>query len=260
MNEKAKTKKVSKKTIALIGLALLLVISATMATLAWLTAHDVKENTFTVGDFKDPVIPTDPTDPDNPDPGNPDPDKPGDLDKDKLTGHIYEEKWVKDSKLLPDNDIAKDPKIGMGPGSEDSCVYVYVKNNLVGSNQSHIYFTLNTANWEPVADCVQKVNVGNSTYYSGGMFKYKGDDATNGILAGNKDYNVWTPTVFDKVHVSDTATAETLKPAGTDAGGPKVTVECFLHQVRDGQGSAIDVDSVILPAAKEKFGLAVPTN
>ena len=116
--------KKNKKRLLLI--VLLGVISLTFigGTVAWLTQTNTLTNSFTIGTFEIPT--TDPTD------GS----------QVSLDGHLYEPSWDESEthKLLPGVTFAKDPYVGIGQGSEDAEVYVYVKNNF--SNK--VYFNLNT--------------------------------------------------------------------------------------------------------------------
>lgn len=246
-----KTKKTGKKSIALAALVLVLVAAIAMGTVAWLNAHDTKENTFTVGDFKSPT--TEPENPSQP------------IEEGKLTGHIYEKNWDEtNAKLVPGNTILKDPNIGIGKGSEDSAVYVYVNNNLKATSKGHIYFKLNTAYWKAVDG--EATPLDNTTipdaktgeeYYSGGMFEYIGGTGGKNVLTA-KDADGWTGTLFDKVHTAEAADADSLKPENSPGDlsvQPTVTVQCFLHQISDGKGSEIP-GNIILDAAKKAFKIS----
>lgn len=196
----------------------------------------VSDNSFTVGNIG-PIEPEKP----GPDPEVPiDPD-----DTTKLNGNLYEPHWVADSKLMPGNTVAKDPYVGVGPGSEACDVYVYVTNEMV--NNQMMYFAMNEG-WSAVE--ADAITVDQKTYYTGGLFKY---DA--GLDASNvKDKNVWTDkALFDNVLVSKDANIEDFV-AKEDATGRTITVQAFLHQSKDAQGTEIE-DNVILEAAKKAFGI-----
>lgn len=223
-----------RNTVAVVALLLVCVL-AIGGTIAYLTSQSQLTNTFTVGQIS-------PIDPNKPGPG---PDG-GEIDKDssKLNGNLYEPSWVKDSKLLPTASIAKDPYVGVGAGSEECDVFVYVNNTMKNSN--NIYFTINTG-WEPVGD-TQAFKEGK---YTGGLFKYTAGLDASTIKDGK---NVWTTTpLFSTVEVSEDAKAEDFKTPEGDKTGD-IIVQSFLHQSNNAKGEAINDDD-ILTAAKKQFGL-----
>ncbi len=241
-----KKKSTAKKGLA-IAAVLLVCVMAIGGTIAWLTSSSKLENTFTVGLIK-------PVDPNKPGPGGKDPIPEGDKDPaaGKLNGNLYEPSWVKDSKLLPGIEVEKDPYVGVGPGSEKSYVYVYVKNSM--KNNEHIYFTIN-AGWEAVkADTVS----GQPTQYTGGLFKYSA-----GLDGSSNEGNTWTTNpLFSKVVVAEAANAQDFVDSSVDLpkldGSDKlgsITVQSFVHQMNDTKGTPIDENGVVLPAAKEAFGI-----
>ena len=223
-----------RNTVAVIALLLACVL-AIGGTIAYLTSHSQLTNTFTVGQIS-------PIDPGKPGPG----EKPIDPEAEKngkLSGNLYEPSWVKDSKLLPTASIAKDPYVGVGAGSEECDVFVYVNNTV--KNNDNIYFTINTG-WEPV-EGTQAFEKGK---YTGGLFKY-----TAGLNAlTEKEKNVWTKTpLFNTVEVTEDAEADDFKAQKGDTVGA-IEVKSFLHQSKNAEGEDID-DAVILAAAKKQFGL-----
>lgn len=198
--------KTKTRSILTVCLALALVASAVLGTIAYMTAQDSKTNTFTVGSFNKP------TDPENPDAG-------------ELSGYILEKKWdaATEHKLVPGSSIDKDPKVGIGENSEEAWVYVYVENAVLKDSVTgkYVTFTLNSG-WEAVAG---KVVEGDTTgTYVSGLFKFKT------TIGADKDH-LWTDTVFDKVDVS--ANANT----GDFADSPEMTVYAFIHQANDGNGA-----------------------
>lgn len=228
------------KTIAVIVACLML--AAVGGTIAWMTAQDDLTNQFLVGDFTNPD--TDPTDPD-------DPDKPLPGDDTKVSGHLYEPSWVADSKLLPGSTIAKDPMVGIGDGSEDAYVYLYVKNN--APKQDNIYFELNNE-WEPVENYAQVADVKEvdpaydtaKTFYKSGLFKYRS------VLEGAETENSWTTKAFTNVYVKASADTEGLVATGEE-GKTSLEVTALLHQVKSGDGS--ELASVADQWAKEQADL-----
>lgn len=237
MNERRKKHHSANKrnTVAVVAV-LLVCILAIGGTIAYLTSHSSLENTFTVGQIS-PIVPEE-----GGPGGKPIPD--GDKTNGRLSGNLYEPSWVKDSKLLPSATIKKDPYVGVGAGSEECEVYVYVKNTMTNNNR--IYFTIN-AGWEPVGNYATSFE---GDKYTGGLFKY-----TTGLNASSeKNNNVWTDQpLFSNVVVSNDAEAEDFKVKGEDTVG-SITVQSFLHQSKNANGGDID-DSIILAAAKEKFGI-----
>ncbi|MBQ6323621.1 MAG: hypothetical protein IJI22_02180 [Bacilli bacterium] len=225
-----------KKVIALV-LAVALVVAAVGTTLAWLTAKNEIKNTFTVGTFTEPT--TDPEDATESLFNENDELKSGTLD-----GNLYEKSWDSsaDHQLIPGVEFVKDPYIGIGPGSEDGVVYLYVENNL--SNK--VYFTINTG-WEAVANETTAGSVAGT--YTSGLFKY-----TAG-LTGSASADSWTSDpLFSKVVVSADANTADFTPA-TPGEDPTITVKSFIHQAKDAGGNPID-SATILTAAKEAFELA----
>lgn len=200
------------RSILTVCLALALVASAVLGTIAYMTAQDSKTNTFTVGSFNKP------TDPENPDAG-------------ELGGYILEKKWdaATEHKLVPGSSLDKDPKVGIGKNSEEAWVYVYVKNAVLKDSVAgkYVTFTLNSG-WEAVTG---KVVEGDATgTYVSGLFKFK-------TTIGTDNDHLWTDTVFDKVNVS--ADANT----GDFADSPAMTVYAFIHQAKDGNGN-IDTTTI----------------
>ena len=85
-----------KKRYGIIAALLLLVLAAGVGTYAWLSATQSLKNEFTVGSIGKPEVKPDPDQPDKPgtDPTNP-----------SVDGYLFETKWVKDSKMIPDTNI-----------------------------------------------------------------------------------------------------------------------------------------------------------
>lgn len=186
------------RSILTVCLALALVASAVLGTIAYMTAQDSKTNTFTVGSFNKP------TDPDHP--------------EQTLDSYLIEPNWVEDSKLVPGGSVAKDPKVGIGAGSEDAYIYVYVDNKtLTDANKKLVTFTLNDG-WTAVADHAVAGDAPNT--YVSGLFKY------NAKLTGGD----WTSNVFTKVDVSADANITDF------AANPQMTVYAYIHQAADGAG------------------------
>lgn len=187
------------RSILTVCLALALVASAVLGTIAYMTAQDSKTNTFTVGSFNKP------TDPDHP--------------EQTLDSYLIEPSWVENSKLVPGGSVAKDPKVGIGAGSEDAYIYVYVDNKtLTDASEKLVTFTLNEG-WTAVADHAVAVDAPNT--YVSGLFKY-----STKLTGGD-----WTSNVFTKVDVSADANTTDF------ATNPQMTVYAYIHQATDGAGA-----------------------
>ncbi len=231
-------RKTNKKSMLLVLVALLLVAAMGMGTIAWLTATSHATNTFTVGEISTPD--PNPTDPEDDNPIDPeDPDQP-EYDP-TVTGNIFEPSWAPDEehKLYPGVTIDKDPYVGVGAGSEESVVYVYVENDF--SNK--VYFTINEG-WSAV-DAVAGSQTGT---YTSGLFKYNtnlvGSRAKIGV-EGLVEADDWTDTsLFSKVVVDTTADAADLKDK-TDAttGTADITVYAYIHQAKDADGNGVTVEA-----------------
>lgn len=209
--------KTKTRSILTVCLALALVASAVLGTIAYMTAQDSKANTFTVGSFNKPV------DPDKPTGG-------------KLDSYILEKKWdaVTEHKLIPGSSVEKDPKVGIGAGSEEAWVYVYVDNKVLKDTvtDKYVTFTLNDG-WEAVTG-TEPITSG-SKEYAGGLFKYSTK------LTATADADAWTGTIFDKVNVSAKADVDDFNTA--NSAEPTMTVHAFIHQANDGN-SAIDTTTI----------------
>ena len=144
---------------------------------------------------------------------------------------------------MPGTTYQKDPYVGIGPGSEDGVVYVYVENNF--TNTDKIYFTINNG-WEAVAGKTTAGAVSGS--YKSGLFKYSAG------LVGKTNEDSWTTTpLFTNIVVADDATSDDFEVAqGQDTA---VTVKSFIHQAKDSSGADISA-SEIQSAAETAFGIA----
>lgn len=237
-----------RKIVLTVVLVLALIAAAITGTYAWLTAQDRAQNTFTVGEFNEPSV--------KPDPSNP--DEPG---SDSSTdGFLTETKWVDFSKVYQGAEIAKNPNVGIGEGSDDAYVFVYVDNNTqtsygdIAANAP--YFFLNKGWEEVVAD---SINVGESqTAYTGGLFVYKGGTEPNSyIFKASENADDYTGEVFSKVIVPKGANLEKY------AENPTMDVFAYLYSVQytdaaqstpatSGEGSY----AAAVEAAKDTFAIS----
>ena len=208
--------KKKNKVLVLVLLALCLVATTVFGTIAWLTATDNLVNTFTVGKVNYPE-----TDPDGS-------EHPG------LNKYMEEPSYVDNQELLPGGNYAKDPYVGIGKGSDESFVYVYVKTDFNSSaTYNHVYFTLNDS-WEAVDN---RATAGSATgSYVKGLFKYKG------TLKPTETADAWTSEpIFDEIVVApETTTAELNAAFNSEAGRRgQITVYGYIHQAKDGHGESL---------------------
>ena len=213
----------NRKKLLLIPIILLAVI-VVGTTVAYLNVKSSITNHFVVGSFNLPT--TDPKTGENK----------------NLTQYLDEPSWddTQTHKLLPGATFDKDPYVGIGAGSEDAVVYVYVENNF----SENVYFTINNG-WAPVENETTAGSAASS--YTSGLFKY-----TNGLTA-NANSDSWTTTpLFSAINVSNNATEADFEVAeGKDA---TIKVSSFIHQANDSTGSPIS-SSTIEDAAKSAFGI-----
>lgn len=199
-----------KKRYGIIAALLLLVLAAGVGTYAWLTAQSSLPNNFTTAGINKPT-----TDPDHPSQPLPD-------DNTKVNGNLTETKWVANSKLAPGVSVPKNPNVGIGKGSENAYVYVFVKNETASAgtpNSRKTYFTINSG-WKAVEATTVE---GEPTHYLGGLFVYVGDGTEATPLIASKTEDKWTGELFSNV----TTPKETeQKDFAKDA---KMTVNCFVY-------------------------------
>ncbi|WP_417752981.1 SipW-dependent-type signal peptide-containing protein [Senegalimassilia anaerobia] len=230
----------SKKRYGVIALVLVALLAAGVGTWAWLSATDTKTNEFTVGSIGKPEVKPDPDQPNKPgtDPTDP-----------KVDGYLFETKWVKDSKMIPDTDIAKNPNVGIGAGSDSSYVFIYVRNAIVKDGEDALaktpYFTLN-ANWSPVVDdAVGAKTNGNNNQYVSDLFMYTaGVPGVSAVLAPADGKAAYTGELFSTVHIP---AAMNSTDVVTD---PAMTVSCYIFGA-DQKGGKTDAAENALAQAKE---------
>lgn len=222
-----------KKRYGIIAALLLLVLAAGVGTYAWLTAQSSLPNNFTTAGINKPT-----TDPDHPSQPLPD-------DNTKVNGNLTETKWVANSKLAPGVSVPKNPNVGIGKGSENAYVYVFVKNETASAgtaNSRKTYFTINSG-WKAVdATTVE----GELTHYLGGLFVYVGDGTEATPLIASKTEDKWTGELFSNV----TTPKETEQK--DFAKGAKMTVNCFVYAADSTtEGSAASAEVAAKDWAKD---------
>lgn len=208
-----------KKRYGIIAALLLLVLAAGVGTYAWLSATDSETNEFTVGSIDKPEV--------KPDPGQP--NKPGDKPTDpSVDGYLFETLWKKDSKMIPDTDIAKNPNVGIGKDSDESYVFIYVKNAIVKTDAENAlaktpYFTIGN-NWKMVEGEFEgkAVTNGTSGQYVSGLFVYTNNTGDPAVLAPTDGKAAYTGELFSTVHIpaAMNSTDVVEKPA--------MTVSCYI--------------------------------
>lgn len=229
--------KISKKRTAIVAAVLCLALAAGLGTYAWLTAQSSLTNTFTVGSINNPDHKPDPTDPTKPDP-----------DGAKPAGNLTETKWNADTaKLTPGATIEKNPNVGIGAKSEDSYVFVYVKNALVNdkTDPSTPYFTLNNG-WSAVAG--ETTTNGTDGHYTGGLFMYTfgTDTTTPALLKASATEDVYTGELFSNVVVPGTLESGMINASN---GKADMTVSCYIFGGNQADG---DTDAAANALAQAK--------
>lgn len=229
--------KISKKRTAIVAAVLCLALAAGLGTYAWLTATDTVTNTFTVGSINNPDHKPDPTDPTKPD-----------QDSQKPDGNLTETNWQPDSKLTPGATIDKNPNVGIGANSDDSYVFVYVKNALVKDETDPAnmpYFTINDG-WTAVEGQVS--TNGTNDQYVSGLFMYTKTSATPatvpGLLAADKTTDVFTGELFSNVVVPNSLTKDMV-----NGENPTMTVSCYIFGGNQADG---DTDAAANALAQAK--------
>ncbi len=254
----------NRKKMALAGLlVLVMVASAVMGTLAYLTDSQSLGNTFLVGVFTPPDKPK--PDPDNPspDPDNPDP-TPNDDQKGQPNGFIYEPFWnangstdytgKDDHRLLAGDTTVKDPYIGIGPKSESGYVLVCITNPM----KDHVGFTLSKG-WVPVTGYATEfakttangLDGKAETYYSEGLFAWVGTTgegpsettSTATETDGTIKLAALTPTAPSESNPAG-ADAWTTHPVFTNVYTGKDGLE-DLHKIKEEAGRTMTVHAYI---------------
>ena len=202
----------NKKRYGVIALVLVALLAAGVGTWAWLSAQDTKVNEFTVGSISKPEVKPDPDQPNKPgtDPTNP-----------SVDGYLFETKWVKDSKMIPDTDIKKNPNVGIGKDSDSSYVFIYVKNAIVKTNAraKTPYFEISN-NWKPVDG---QVTTNAEGKYVSGLFMYTaGGTGVPVQLSPTDGKAAYTGELFSTVHIpADMNSTDVVT-------NPAMTVSCYI--------------------------------
>lgn len=210
--------KSQKKRVAIIATVVCLALAAGLGTYAWLSAQSSLTNTFTVGSINQPDK--------KPDPDQP--DKPG-TDDWNVDGNLIETNWIQDSKLVPGGTVDKNPNVGLGAGSDNSYVFVYVKNALVNQKAGTTdtpYFTINDG-WK----AVDAQTNGTAGQYVSGLFMYATDGTVPALLNASESSDVYTGELFSKVIVPSTLTKDMVNT--NDQGKADMVVSCYIFG--DGQ-------------------------
>ena len=118
--------------------------------------------------------------------------------------------------------VPKNPNVGIGKGSEDAYVYVFVNNKTAPAGTADsktTYFTINSG-WKAVdATAVE----GEPTHYLGGLFVYVGEGTEATPLIASKTEDKWTGELFNQVTTpKDTEKKDFANPATMD-------VNCFIY-------------------------------
>lgn len=242
--------KKNRRNAIIAALAVLVVALAVGGTIAWLTAQDALTNTFTVGNFSDPD--KDP-DTDIDDPENPNKDEDQDpSDNPNTGGYLFETNWNideetgKPASTNPQLTVGvpepKNPNVGIGQGSDDAYVFIYVKNKAMTNSADTAnvqanapYFTIEKE-WAPVHwdGAYQVLKSTNKTdkdlptdAYVGGLFEYRNETGSLAVLSA-KDADVYTGELFETITI----------PNGVDtrlfADSANIEVYAFIYGVVNG--------------------------
>ena len=226
----------NKKRYGVIALVLVALLAAGVGTWAWLSAQDTKVNEFTVGSISKPEVKPDPDQPNKPGtvPTNP-----------SVDGYLFETKWVKDSKMIPDTDIKKNPNVGIGKDSDSSYVFIYVKNAIVKTNAENAlaktpYFEISN-NWKPVDG---QVTTNAEGKYVSGLFMYTaGGTGVPVQLSPTDGKAAYTGELFSTVHIpADMNSTDVVT-------NPAMTVSCYIFGA-DQKGDKTDAATNAVEQAK----------
>ena len=216
----------NKKRYGVIAVVLVALLAAGVGTWAWLQATDQVKNEFTVGNIGKPEV--------KPDPDHP--DKPGTTPTESVDGYLFETKWNDKSKMIPGNEINKNPNVGIGKDSDSSYVFIYVKNAIVKTNAENAlaktpYFTLNN-NWSPVAD---QVTTNTDGQYVSGLFVYTASvpnvPAVLAPIAKTETTEAkaaYTGELFSTVHIPAAMNSADV------VASPAMTVSCYIFGADQG--------------------------
>lgn len=252
-----RNKKTTKRSIMLMLVAMLLVISLIGGTMAWLTISDSLTNNFTVkvGEVKEPGTPG--TDDDNND-GEVDPPYNQDEDSSNpLDGNIYEPNYVDGLELALGKTITKDPYIGIGAGSEASYIFAWWDDNTQYYTDAETKVALegafvvtantsveNDGKWVQVTGTEADTDSGKSALY------VWCDASGKPMQVTATDTSAWTGVLFANGEIQVRTDAQGLID---NTGNNTLEVHCFIHQALDGNGEDL-YDDVVLAAAKAEWG------
>lgn len=211
--------KKNRRNAIIAALAVLVVALAVGGTIAWLTAQDALQNTFTVGNFQD-------TD------REPKPDEEGDEDldpseEDNLGGYLFETEWEDGShKLTVGVPEPKNPNVGVGMGSDKAYVFIYVKNNSLTQEFQNAsaapYFQIEKQ-WKAV-DGQAVASTADAGSYVSGLFVYT-ETAEQGqpAILDPTDRDVYTGELFETITMPNGVDTRLYKD------NPNIEVYAFLY-------------------------------
>lgn len=230
-----------KKRYGIIAALLLLVLAAGVGTYAWLSADQSLENVFTIGKFETPEKKPDENEPTKP-------GKQDNVDK----AYLFETKWNKDEdhKMVPGSSMDKNPNVGIGKGSDDAYVFIYVKNAVVNDNAPYAKtpcFELGS-NWKAVEGETSQNADGK---YVSGLFMYA-KNALNGpaVLKADATQDVYTDELFNKVMIPSEMTSMDVV-SGQDGTGKKIEPKIVVSAYIFGDGQKGEETSAAANALKQ---------
>lgn len=147
----------------------------------------------------------------------------------------------------------KNPNVGIGKGSDDAYVFIYVKNAVVNDNAPYAKtpcFELGS-NWKAVEGETSQNADGK---YVSGLFMYA-KNTLNGpaVLRADATQDVYTGELFSQVMIPGAMTSEDVV-SGQDGAGkkiePKIVVSAYIFGA-DQKGNETDAAANALKQAKE---------
>lgn len=232
----------NRRNALIAALAVLVVALAVGGTIAWLTAQDALSNTFTVGTFSEPDK-------------EPETDDGGDEDENAGTneadGYLFETAWNVDGNpsgptLTVGVPESKNPNVGIGEGSDEAYVFIYVKNNALvdgGDITANApYFTIehqwDDVKWQGNSQAHESTNLDPSVpsgAYVGGLFGYIGDNLGGELATLNAaDADVYTGELFETITIPNGVDTRLYKQNGN------IEVYAFIYAADDDEDAEIN--------------------
>lgn len=209
----------NRRNALIAALAVLVVALAVGGTIAWLTAQDALQNTFTVGNFQDADKEPKPDD-DNDEDLTPSEDE-------NLGGYLFETEWEEGAhKLTAGVAEPKNPNVGVGKGSDKAYVFIYVKNNSLTQEFQNAsaapYFQIEKQ-WKAV-DGQTVASTADAGSYVSGLFVYTATaEQGQPAILDPTDTDVYTGELFETITMPNGVDTRLYKD------NPNIEVYAFLY-------------------------------